>query len=305
MSTALKRADLPSLFNKDYVSFSGGWCWEDRPYWGLVAEVSGIVPPSIKIDVPHDQYSTEYWFYFAAISRYICYAATMNGEVEQLPGFAKVCNKLAEELMKDSIANGTPVSMLLVEYELNEAHRQPDLSDFYVFVYNNATETGKATFELQQAHTWIMRYAQQELAEHVMCERCGECENDIKVFFSNKEMGKSEQRLCWSCFEEMTAIESAWSFIDWYKHTQQEQWSVNRKLTEILKEGYESYCKEQGVVPYWDTAETTEEALELGDFVEVMIPFTWSGEEQGIGKRFVVKKQHVNQGFERWVEKVS
>jgi len=86
--------------------------------------------------------------------------------------------------------------MLLAEYELNEAHRQPDLSDFHVTEDKSATDSGKALFGLQPAHTRIMRYAKQELAEHVMCGR----ENDIKAFFSDKEMGKSEQRLCWDCF---------------------------------------------------------------------------------------------------------
>jgi len=138
MSTALKKADLPSLFNEDYLTFSSGWCWEDRPYWWLAAEVSGIIPPRVKIDVPHDQYSTEYWFYFAAVSRYISYVATMNGEMEQLAGFEQVCNKVTKELMKDSIENGTPLIMLLTEYELNEAHRQPNLSDFYVVEYKSS-----------------------------------------------------------------------------------------------------------------------------------------------------------------------
>lgn len=73
--------------------------------------------------------------------------------------------------------------MLLAEYELNEAHRQPDLSDFYVTEDKSATDSGKALFGLQQVHTWIMCYAKQELAEHVMCER----ENDIKVSFQIKK----------------------------------------------------------------------------------------------------------------------
>ncbi len=38
MNTALKVEVSPSLFNKEHVTFSGGWCWEDRPYWGQVAE---------------------------------------------------------------------------------------------------------------------------------------------------------------------------------------------------------------------------------------------------------------------------
>jgi len=45
--------------------------------------------------------------------------------------------------------------------------------------------------------------------------------------------------------------------------------------------------------------------LEIGDFVEVVVPFTWSGDGKKLASRFVIKEQHVNQGFERWVKKVS
>lgn len=93
-----------------------------------------------------------------------------------------------------------------------------------------------------------MRYVSGQLTESVMCECCGEREDNIGAFFSDKEMGKDEQRLCWNCYEEMTA----WSFSEWYMYTRGEQWSVNSKLTEELKEGYEAYCKGEGVVPYWN-----------------------------------------------------
>lgn len=251
MNTTLIEDDLPSLFNKDYLTFSSGWCWEERPYWGLVVELFGIIPPSVQIDVPHDQKSTEYWFYFAAVSRAISYVATMNGEQDPLPGFAQVCNKLTHELMKESIENGTPVHMLLTEYKLNETHRQPDLSDFYVVEYKAAVNLKKVLMERQWTHKWIEKYVQDQLTEKVVCERCGEREDEIKAFFINAEMGKDEQRLCWSCYEKMTAVESAWPFSEWYMHMQGEQWSVNSKLTEELKERYEAYCKGEGVIPYW------------------------------------------------------
>ncbi|WNS78044.1 hypothetical protein RRU94_06125 [Domibacillus sp. DTU_2020_1001157_1_SI_ALB_TIR_016] len=129
-----------------------------------------------------------------------------------------------------------PTHILLTEYEVNEAH-----------------------LERQWTHKWIMFYVSDQLTESVMCERCGEREDNIRAFFSDKEMGKDEQRLCWSCYEEMTAVKSDWSFSEWYMYTQEEQWSVNSKLTGELKEGYEAYCKGEGVVPYWNDRVLQEE----------------------------------------------
>ncbi len=229
----------------------------------------------------------------------------MNGEMEQLQDFHQVCNKLTKELMQNSITNGTPVNMLLTEYDLNVAARQPDLSDFYVVEYKSAADAGKTLFERQQSHKWIMSYMKEQLAENVMCERCGEREYDVNAHFNDeKGLGKDEQKLCWGCYGEVTAIEAAWPFTVWYHHTQQEQWSVKSKLTESLREGYKAYCKHEGVVPFWDAAETTQEALEIGDYVEVSIPFYWYRDDRfEVGERFVIKEEHIGHGFEKWVKK--
>lgn len=177
---------------------------------------------------PHDQKTMKYWYYFAAISRAISCAGTMNGEVELPPEFEQeVCNKLTEELIEDSIANGTPVSTLLTECELNEAHHQLDLSDFYVTEYKSAADTGKALFDRQKSHKWITIYVKEQLAEKVMGQHCGEHEYSMTAHFYDKELGKDGEKLCKGCFDEMTAIEAAWSFSEWYKHTQQQQWPVN------------------------------------------------------------------------------
>ena len=104
--------------------------------------------------------------------------------------------------------------------------------------------------EREWTHNWLMNYVKGQLDEKAMCERCGEREYNVTAHFNDDGLGSDEQKLCHGCFDEVTAIESAWAFTDWYKHTQQEQWSVNSKLRDSLREGYESYCKDQGVVPY-------------------------------------------------------
>ncbi|MET1029660.1 hypothetical protein [Domibacillus tundrae] len=119
-------------FNESQVHYSNGWHWGDEKYWGEAGEIIGILPDNIVMGLPHDKRSTEYWFYFAAISRSITSAFIGNGKRELTSDDERRCNAQAKELMKDSIENKTPVKMLLAKYEVIDPYRPPDLSGLQV-----------------------------------------------------------------------------------------------------------------------------------------------------------------------------
>ena len=122
-------------FNESLVQYSSGWQWGDKKYWGEAGEIIGVVPGHIVMGKPHDQRSTEYWFYFAAISRSLTADFVQKEKRALTSEEERALNDRARELMKESILNKTPVKMLLARYEVTNPYRPPDLSGLKVVEY--------------------------------------------------------------------------------------------------------------------------------------------------------------------------
>ena len=127
-------------FNESLVHYSVGWQWGDEKYWGEAGEIIGILPADIVMGLPHDKRSTEYWFYFAAISRSLTSAFIENGKRTLTSDDERRYNSQAKELMKESIENRTPVKMLLAKYEVTDLYHPPDLSNLQVIEYLPAVQ---------------------------------------------------------------------------------------------------------------------------------------------------------------------
>lgn len=85
----------------------------------------------------------------------------------------------------------------------------------------------------------------------IMCQDCGERESDAVVVFTSKERDQYEKDMCLPCYFKLTAKQGL-TYREWFKQIQGEEWTDNHAPLPSLINGYEAYCKANGLVPCWN-----------------------------------------------------
>lgn len=88
-------------------------------------------------------------------------------------------------------------------------------------------------------------------AEVIMCQDCGERESDAVVVFTDKVKAQYEKDMCLPCYFALTEKQGL-TYREWFKQTQCEEWTENHGPLPSLMDGYEAYCKANGLVPCWN-----------------------------------------------------
>lgn len=88
-------------------------------------------------------------------------------------------------------------------------------------------------------------------AEVIMCEYCGQRKSQALVTFTSKGMRGLEKEMCLPCFDKLTEKQGL-TYREWCKQKCREEWTDNHGPLPSLTNGYESYCKDNGLIACWD-----------------------------------------------------